>query len=119
MDGYCSCYAVKPYGSNGSYSGENSVFWAHTSGSLRVRDNRFTDVTNFLNSVGSEQLVLPLITPITVTLDANTMSLLLGENNLWADTGDTSVGYRADTRRYIDSKLSAAVAELQALILDN
>ena len=52
----------------------------------------------------------------TVQLDPETLTLLLGENNIWADTGDTSVSYRADTKLYIDGKLAAAIAELQALI---
>ena len=61
----------------------------------------------------------PLATPLTVQLSPATMSLLLGENNIWSDTGDTVVGYRADTKLYIDSKLSQAIAELQALILEH
>lgn len=65
------------------------------------------------------QVVYHLATPLTVQLSANTLSLLLGENHIWADTGDTAVGYRADTKLYIDSKLSAAIAELQALILEH
>ena len=29
---------------------------------------------------------------------------MLGANNIWADTGDVSVDYRADTKLYIDGK---------------
>ena len=65
-------------------------------------------------------IVYPLATPVTITgLTPETISLLLGENNVWTDTGDTSIGYRADTKLYIDSKLAAAIAELQALILEH
>ena len=49
------------------------------------------------------------------TIDPVTISTLLGQNNIWADTGDVTVGYKADTKLYIDKKF----AELQALILEN
>lgn len=66
------------------------------------------------------QFVYLLKTPVTITgLTPAQISLLLGENNVWSDTGDTTVGYRADTKLYIDSKLAAAIAELQALILEH
>ena len=49
------------------------------------------------------------------TIDPVTISALLGQNNIWADTGDVTVGYMADTKLYIDKKF----AELQALILEH
>jgi len=61
------------------------------------------------------QVVYQLSTPITYTLTPQEIRTLLGENNLWADTGDTTVEYRADTKLYIDKKF----AELQALILEH
>jgi len=45
--------------------------------------------------------VYPLATPITVQLTPSQLSTLLGTNNIWADTGDTEVTYRADTKLYI------------------
>ena len=61
------------------------------------------------------QVCYPLATPLTVQLTPEQLSTLLGTNNIWADTGDVSVTYRADTKRYIDGKFS----QLQALILEN
>lgn len=61
------------------------------------------------------QVVLPLATPITYHLTPQEITTLLGQNNIWADTGDMSVTYRADTKLYIDKKFT----ELQALILEN
>lgn len=40
------------------------------------------------------------ITPVTVTT-------LLGDNNIWADTGNVAVTYPADTKLYIDKKIAA------------
>ena len=48
------------------------------------------------------QVCATLATPLTIQLDPHTLSLLLGENNIWCDTGDTSIGYRADTKLYIE-----------------
>ena len=61
------------------------------------------------------QVVYELATPITYQLTPLEVSTLLGQNNIWANTGDMSVTYRADTKLYIDNK----IAELQALVLEN
>ena len=61
------------------------------------------------------QVVYQLATPITYTLTPQEIRTFLGANNIWADTGDVTVGYKADTKLYIDKKF----AELQALILEN
>ena len=61
------------------------------------------------------QVVYELATPITYHLTPQEITTLLGQNNIWADTGDMSVTYRADTKLYIDNK----IADLQALVLEN
>lgn len=43
-----------------------------------------------------------IATPITYQLTPTEVSTLLGTNNIWADTGDTAVGYVADTKLYIE-----------------
>jgi hypothetical protein len=47
------------------------------------------------------QVVYELATPQTYQLTPTEVTLLLGYNNVWADTGDTTVTYRADTKLYI------------------
>ena len=37
-----------------------------------------------------------------VQLEAHEIASLLGANNLWADTGDVEVEYRANTKLYIE-----------------
>ena len=56
-------------------------------------------------SIGAE-VAYTLATPTTYQLTPQEITTLLGSNNVWADTGDTSVGYVANTKLYIDSKLS-------------
>lgn len=45
----------------------------------------------------------PLATPLTVQLTPSQMQTLLGQNAIWASTGDTSVEYRADTKLFIEN----------------
>jgi hypothetical protein len=80
-----------------------------------IVDTRYSDATTFQTAVTGQTLVYELATPLTVQLTPSQLSTLLGTNHIWADTGDTAVEYRADTKRYIDSKFS----QLQALILEN
>lgn len=49
------------------------------------------------------EVVYELDTPITVQLTPSQMQTLLGDNAIWADTGDVSVEYRADTKLYIQN----------------
>ena len=57
------------------------------------------------------QIVLPLATPLTYQLTATEVDTLLGQNNVWHDAnGDTAVEYRADTKLYIEKKITAAIA---------
>lgn len=58
------------------------------------------------------QVVYKLAEPIHYPLTAIDIKTLLGTNNIWADTGDVSVEYRADTTLYISKKISEALASL-------
>ena len=58
------------------------------------------------------QICYELATSVTYTLDPVTMTTLLGQNNIWSDTGSSTVEYPADTKLYIDKKLAALVAAL-------
>lgn len=50
--------------------------------------------------------VYELATPTTYQLTPQEVKTLLGTNNLWADTGDTSAEYSADTKLYILKEVS-------------
>ena len=107
---------------NAAYGTNGNGITVNNAGILRIRIKDFTTKSEYNTYLTANplQVVYPLATPFTVQLSPATMSLLKGENNLWADTnGDVTVGYRSDTKLYIDSKLASAVAELQALILEN
>lgn len=59
------------------------------------------------------QFCYELATPIVIdNLDPVTIETLLGTNNIFADCGDTTVSYRADTTLFVNKKIAAAVAAL-------
>ena len=65
--------------------------------SLACRDDRFTDAATFKAAMDGVQLVYELATPITYQLTPQEVATLLGNNNIWADTGDTTVKYISTT----------------------
>ena len=58
------------------------------------------------------ELCYELANPIRYPLEATEIKTLLGQNNIWADTGDTEVEYRADTTLYINKKIAEAISAL-------
>ena len=62
-----------------------------------------SDVQTLENSGGGLFIAYELATPVTYNLSSITqLTTLLGTNNIWADAGDVSVEYRADTKLYIE-----------------
>lgn len=51
------------------------------------------------------QIAVELATPYEIQLSPNEVNSLLGTNNIFADTGDTEVEYRADPDLYIQRKM--------------
>jgi hypothetical protein len=52
------------------------------------------------------QFVVPLATPQTYQLTPTQIDSLLGRNSVWADSGDVTVEYIADTKLYIQKVIS-------------
>lgn len=52
------------------------------------------------------KLVYELATPTEIDLTPEEVTTLLGENNIFADSGNVEVVYRADIKKYIDKKTS-------------
>ena len=77
------------YGNTASVNGTIQT----TEYAIYLRDNRFTDSTEFKESLVGAQALFKLATPITYTLTPQEIRTLLGKNNIWADTGDTEVTY--------------------------
>ena len=53
------------------------------------------------------QFVVPLATPTTIQLTPTQIDSILGRNTVWADSGDVTVEYIADTKLYIQKVMGA------------
>ena len=79
--------------------------WLNSSGAIRWNTTTdYTTIADMLSDFGGTlTFVYPLATPITYQLDPVTIKTLLSNpNNIWADTGDISISYKADTKSYVD-----------------
>lgn len=89
------CFSISPFGVN----------------KIVVIDHRFSTATDFQNAVADVELCYKLAEPVQYQLSPNQVATLLGQNNIFADCGSiASVNYSADTKLYIDGKITAAVA---------
>lgn len=64
------------------------------------------------------QVVYTLATPVTYQLTPQQIDMLRGANNVWADTGDTSLTYRQDVGILL-GKLTTQVAALNAAVANS
>ena len=64
-----------------------------------------SDIQTFLAN-NNLQVCYPLQTPQTYQLTPTQIDSLLGSNNVWADSGDVTVEYIADTKLYIQKVIS-------------
>lgn len=69
-----------------------------------INDN-YSDAATFKTAMAGQTLVYELATPTTYTVSGPDPETLLGDNNIWSDTGDISVKYRANTALYIEKRL--------------
>ena len=61
------------------------------------------------------QIIAEYQNPETYQLTPHEIRTLLGTNNFWANTGDVTVNYKADTKLYIDSKFQSLEDRLSLL----
>lgn len=87
-------------------------FSVSTSGGLFLKDSSYTDVSSFVGAMGDYRVCYELATPIEIQLTPHEVNSLLGTNNIFADTGDTHAEYRADTKLYINKKITEAISAL-------
>ena len=77
---------------------------ANSTGRISVYDSEYASSTaeEFVAGRADVRFVYPLATPIEIQLTPHEVNSLFGQNNIFADTGDSAVEYRADTRLYIE-----------------
>ena len=72
----------------------------------------YVTLPNDTNSDTDIQVCGTLEEAIVYTLTPTEIKSLLGDNNVWADAGDTTVTYRADTAMYINKKIAEVINAL-------
>lgn len=83
------------------YIGDSSI-WLYAQDDLSI--TTVADMRTYLSTTPI-QFVYELATPTTYQLTPQEIDTLLGTNNVWCDTGDTSVSYPADTKLYTEKEL--------------
>ena len=76
-------------------------------------EDDYSTYTDMLAVYGDVEFTVILRTPIETDITIPDITALVGENNIFADTGNIDVSFKQGIQEYIDSK----IAETQALIL--
>ena len=102
---------------NATYAGTVGITNQQNSADLYIMDNRYDYVNSASDyktwlSTNNLKVVYELATLQTYQLTPTEVATLLGDNTIWADTGDTEVEYRANTKLYIQKKIAEALASL-------
>lgn len=82
---------------------------------IYVKDSSYTDAASFAAAVNGQQIVYDYDRQYyeeISTIPAQ-LTTLLGQNYIWADSGNVSVKYVADTKLYIDAATAALTANTQ------
>lgn len=76
---------------------------------LFVPKSKYASLSAFTSSLGTNPLTFTafLSTSQTVQLTGQDITTVYGQNNIWADTGDVEVEYRADTKLYIQKVINS------------
>ena len=101
----CSSYVPVRYGDAYNHTKAFSIC-LHTNGYIYIYDSRYTDATALKTALNGVYLVYELETPIEITLTPTEVKTLLGNNNIWSDSGSVEVEYRADTTLVYNELLS-------------
>lgn len=84
-------------------------------GWIVLRDTSFSNYTEVAEGVRGAKLFYELATPYVIDLpDGEPIITLNGTNNIYADTGDTSVVFKDSVNGYVEKK----IASVQALTLN-
>lgn len=73
---------------------------------LTTKDS-YESAAAFKTAMSGQTLVYELATPQTIQLTPTEIQTLLGENNVWADSGDVEITYRRDISIVINNLESA------------
>ena len=101
------CQQYKPIGTTYQYL-QNAQMCGTTGGEgFNVKDDRYSSADTFKTAMNGIYIYYELNTPQTYQLTPTEVKSLLKNNNIWADTGDVTVEYVADTKTFIENLVNA------------
>ena len=107
----CSTYKINSGISDAAMAtADTGIYLDLSNGKHKIKDTRYTDGSALATALTGQTLVYPLATPQTYHLTPQQITTLLGQNNIWADTGDTTVQYEDylnALKAYVDAKVAA------------
>ena len=106
--GYCERYKFQNVSYISAQPDKSFYFYKVTDSVTRISicDNDYSNASTFGEAVSGTKLVYTLKTPATYQLTPEEVKTLLGVNNIYSDTGNVSVTYRADVDLYIAKKIA-------------
>lgn len=110
----CSVYPIASLADITQSPTDKTIYGLTSNTYLYIRDDSYSDVTAFKSAVAGQQLVYELAEPIEIQLTPNQVNSLYGVNNIWADSGDTEVEYRVDTKLFIERLTAPDSADMIA-----
>lgn len=90
----CTCYKTVSATSTGASTGNLGIAVSN-SGAIYLRDENYSNASDFVRDMGDEYILYQLAEPITYTLTPTEITLAEGANTLWSDTGDSKLTYLA------------------------
>ena len=108
----CSMYPWKGNSTDSSMgTRDNATLWGDSGGSaIKIKDSSYTDANLFKTAMNGVHLCYELAEPQIYQLSPHEVKSLLGYNAVYATTGDASVEYRADIKRYIDKIVATLIS---------
>lgn len=104
---YCSVYKPTNKSRGELENCELGVYSTGTMNRIAIRDDNYTDANSFKTAVTGQQLCYKLATPIEITLTAEDIELLKGQNVLWSDSnGNIVLTYTADIKTWVLNQLA-------------
>lgn len=90
----CSSYLCIDDGRSVSNMPDKAIYAAGNSTTVYIKDTSYTNADTFKTAMGDQTIVYPLETPITYQLsNVPQVWTLQNWNNVWSDTGDSSLAY--------------------------
>ena len=93
MDIMCSCYQTIKDGRPLAQVPDYSIYNSGESKQLNVHDSRYTSGTDLATALSGQYATYLIRHLETIQLSPAQILTLMGQNNIWADTGDTTLQY--------------------------